>query len=167
MTTHFSTKARVTVAFAAALAIGIATPALVNAAMFDTQPANVGRVISDEQAPILVAQGQDVAQLLVRLQQLEEQNRVLNGQVEGLTFQLTQLQELVSRNEARLQALEGGAGPKPEAATQPGGVTQPEALPQDPNATPVDANGVPITDIPEQGVENLQGDTELDRTFTD
>jgi tol-pal system protein YbgF len=167
LTTHFSTKARIPVAIAAALAIGIATPALVNAAMFNTPPANVGRVISDEQAPILVAQGQDVAQLLVRLQQLEEQNRVLNGQIEGLTFQLTQLQELVSRNEARLQALEGGAGPKPDAATQPGGATQPEALPQDPNAAPVDANGVPITVIPEQGVQPLPGETEFDPTFTD
>ncbi|UJW87340.1 hypothetical protein [Devosia sp. SL43] len=165
MKTTKSTKARMGVAFAAALAIGIATPALVNAAIFNTPPANVGQVRSDEQAPILVAQGQDVAQLLVRLQQLEEQNRVLNGQVEGLTFQLTQLQELVSRNEARLQALESGAGPKPDAATQPGSVTQPEALPQDPNAVPTDANGVPLTVIPEQGVQPLPGEAEFDPTF--
>lgn len=165
MTTHLSTKVRVSVAFAAALAIGTATPALVNAAMFNTPPAEIGQVRSDEQAPVLVAQAQDVAQLLVRLQQLEEQNRVLNGQIEGLTFQLTQLQELVNRNDARLQAVEGGASPKPDAATQPSSVTRPEALPQDPNSVPVDADGVPLTIIPEQGVQPLPGEAEFDPTF--
>src|SRR5690606_68563 len=55
-----------------------------------------------------------------------------------------------------------------------GGVTQPEALPQDPNAlptdangVPVDANGVPLTDIPEQGVQPLPGEAEFDPTFDD
>jgi tol-pal system protein YbgF len=160
------------VAIATALVIGIATPALVNAAMFNTPPADVGQVLSDETPDrIHVAQAQDVAQLLVRLQQLEEQNRLLNGQIEGLTFQLTQLQEIVNRmaedNEFRFQALEGGAGPKPDAATQPGGVTQPEALPQDPAATQVDPNVAPMTDIPEQGVQPLPGEVEFDPTFTD
>jgi tol-pal system protein YbgF len=121
----------------------------------------------------------------VRIQQLEEQLRLQNGQIEGLTFQLTQLQEILNRmqedNEFRFQALEGGAGPKPDAATQPGGATQPEALPQDTNAVPtdadsvpvdangvpVDANGVPITDIPEQGVQPLPGEVEFDPTFDD
>jgi tol-pal system protein YbgF len=131
-------------------------------------------------ARIHVAQAQDTAQLLVRIQQLEEQLRLQNGQIEGLTFQLTQLQEILNRmqedNEFRFQALEGGAGPKPDAATQPGGATQPEALPQDPgavpapvdpNAVPVDANGVPLTDIPEQGVQPLPGEVEFDPTFND
>lgn len=120
---------------------------------------------------IRVAQAQDTAQLMVRIQQLEEQLRLQNGQIEGLTFQLTQLQEILNRmqedNEFRFQALEGGAGPKPDAATQPGGATQPEALPQDPNAVPVDANGVPLTDIPEQGVQPLPGEVEFDPTFND
>jgi tol-pal system protein YbgF len=165
-----STKARMGVAFAAALAIGVATPALVNAAIFNTPPANIGgQVRSDEQAPILIAQAADAAQLMVRIQQLEEQNRQLNGQIEGLTFQLTQLQELVNRmqedTDFRLQALEGGAGPKPDAATQPAGATPAEALPQDPNAVPVDANGVPLTVIPEQGVQPLPGEAEFDPTF--
>ena len=158
------------VATAAALCMGLSTPALVNAAMFSTPPANVtGRVLSDE-APVLVAQSQDTAQVLVRIQQLEEQIRLLNGQIEGLTFQLTQMQEIVNRmsedNEFRFQALEGGAGPKTDAATQSGGVMQPEALPQDP-AMAVDSNGVPITDIPEQGVQPLPGEIEFDPTFTD
>ena len=150
-------------------------------------PAELGGLSLTNAAPerIHVAQAQDTAQLLVRIQQLEEQLRLQNGQIEGLTFQLTQLQEILNRmqedNEFRFQALEGGAGPKPDAATQPGGATQPEALPQDTNAVPtdadsvpvdangvpVDANGVPITDIPEQGVQPLPGEVEFDPTFDD
>ncbi len=145
-------------------------------------PAALGGLTRTDEAPerIHVAQAQDTAQLLVRIQQLEEQLRLQNGQIEGLTFQLTQLQEILNRmqedNEFRFQALEGGAGPKPEAATQPGGATQPEALPQDPNAVPpaadpnavrTDANGVPLTDVPEQGVQPLPGEAEFDPTFDD
>jgi tol-pal system protein YbgF len=152
-----------------------------------------GLTLTNAEPPrIRVAQAQDTAQLMVRIQQLEEQLRLQNGQIEGLTFQLTQLQELLNRlqedTDFRLQALEGGAGPKPDAATQPGGATQPEALPQDPNAVPVDANGVPVdangvpvdangvpvdangvplTDIPEQGVQPLPGEVEFDPTFND
>jgi len=158
-------------ALASVLALVVATPTLVNAAMFST-PAPLGRVLSDA-APerVHVAQAADTAQLMVRLQQLEEQNRLLNGQIEGLTFQLTQMQELVNRmaedNEFRFQALEGGASPKTDAATQAGGVTQPEALPQDPANTAIDPEGVPMTDIPEQGVQPLPGEIEFDPTFTD
>lgn len=130
-------------------------------------PAELGGLTytnTPQPARIHVAQAQDTAQLMVRLQQLEEQNRLLNGQIEGLTFQLTQLQEIVNRmaedNEFRFQALEGGAPGKTDAATQPGGVTQPEVLPQDPNA-------VPMTDIPEQGVRPLPGEVEFDPTFDD
>lgn len=136
-------------------------------------PAELGSITLSDAAPerIHVAQAQDTAQLLVRIQQLEEQLRSQNGQIEGLTFQLTQLQELLNRmqedTDFRLQALEGGAGPKPDAATQPGGATQPEALPQDPNAVPMDANGVPLTDVPEQGVKPLPGEVEFDPTFDD
>src|SRR5690606_26166787 len=79
--------------------------------------------------------------------------------------------EIVNRmgedNEFRFQALEGGAGGKTEAATQPGSVTQPEVLPQDPNAVPTDENGVPLTVIPEQGVRPLPGEAEFDPTFDD
>jgi tol-pal system protein YbgF len=132
-------------------------------------PAEIGkRVISDEApARIHVAQSQEAAQLAVRIQQLEEQIRVLNGQVEGLTFQLTQMQTLIERmtedNEFRFQALEGGAGGKPEAATQPEGATPSEVLPQ----TPADESAVPLTDIPEQGVRPLPGEAEFDPTFSD
>ena len=158
-------------ALASILALGVGAPTLVQAAMF-TSPAPLGQVTSDA-APdrIHVAQAVDAAQLMVRLQQLEEQNRVLNGQIEGLTFQLTQMQELVNRmiedNEFRFQALEGGAVPKTEATTQAGGATQPEALSQDPANAETDPEGVPMTDIPEQGVQPLPGEIEFDPTFTD
>jgi len=92
-----------------------------------------------EPARIHVAQSREEAQLALQIQQLEEQIRLLTGQVEGLQFQLTQMQTLIERmtedNEFRFQQLEGGAGKKPDAATQSGGVTQPEVLPQAPAAT--------------------------------
>lgn len=133
-------------------------------------PAELGGLTLTNSQPerIHVAQAQDTAQLLVRIQQLEEQLRSQNGQIEGLLFQLTQMQEILTRmqedNEFRFQALEGGAGGKTEAATQPGGVTQPEALPQDPNSA---AAVAPMTDIPEQGVQPLPGEVEFDPTFDD
>jgi tol-pal system protein YbgF len=117
---------------------------------------------------ILVAQA-DNAQVMVRIQQLEEQLRVMNGQVEGLTFQITQLQEILNRlsedSEFRFQQLEGGGAGKTEAATQPGGATQPEALPQDP--APMGEDNVRPTIIPEQGVQPLPGEQEFDPSFDD
>lgn len=136
-------------------------------------PAELGGLTLTNAAPprIHVAQAQDTAQLMVRIQQLEEQLRLQNGQIEGLTFQLTQLQEILNRlqedTEFRFQALEGGALPKPDAAGQAGGVMRPEALPQDPNAVPTDADGVPLTNIPAQGVQPLPGEVEFDPTFDD
>ncbi|QEE21940.1 hypothetical protein FNA67_17920 [Youhaiella tibetensis] len=97
---------------------------------------------------ILVAQNAQEAQLALRIQQLEEQIRTLTGQVEGLQFQLAQMQTLVQKmnedNEYRFQQLEGGAtgapqggaGGKTEAAPQAGGVTPSGEAPQ----TPADTN---------------------------
>jgi tol-pal system protein YbgF len=77
------------------------------------------------------AQSQQEAQLAVRIQQLEEQIRLLTGQVEGLQFQLTQMQTLIERmaedNEFRFQQLEGGGVPP-----QQQGSATPEALPAQP-----------------------------------
>ncbi|WP_354059324.1 hypothetical protein [Devosia sp. 2618] len=143
------------------------------AAQNSMPPAELGGLtFTNNVAParVQVAQAQDAA-LMVRIQQLEEQLRSVNGQVEGLTFQLTQMQEIVNRlqedTEFRFQALEGGAGGKTEAVTQPGGVTQPEALPQTPNVVPQDSGAVPSTVIPEQGVQPLPGEIEFDPTFDD
>jgi tol-pal system protein YbgF len=97
-----------TLIFAAALAFSLAAPA--------------------------VAQNQNAAQLAVQVQEMQEQIRLLTGQVEGLQFQLTQMQTLLERmtedNEFRFQQLEGGAGGKPQAATEPGAETPAQRLPQ-------------------------------------
>ncbi|KKB76025.1 hypothetical protein VW35_20065 [Devosia soli] len=139
-------------------------------------PGELGGLALNNTQPdrMLVAQA-DQAQLLVRIQQLEEQLRVLNGQVEGLTFQLTQMQEIINRmqedNEFRFQQLEGGAGGKTDAVTQSGGATPPEASPQAQpqiqTPAPTGEDAVPLTDIPEQGVKPLPGEVEFDPTFTD
>lgn len=135
---------RKTLALATVMALGLSVPAQAQLFSFP----------SNEPAPAGAAQG-DAAQLVVRVQQLEEQLRSVNGQVEGLTFQLTQMQELLARTtqayEARLNALEGGTGsaPQPSATTQP--------------STPA----VPDTEIPPQGVQPLPGEAEFDPTFDD
>lgn len=89
------------------------------------------------QPPVLVAQSaRDVAALNVRISQLEEQMRTLTGQVEGLQFQMTQLQTLVQRmsedNEFRFQQLEGGTPGKTDAAPRSDGATPDAGLPQAP-----------------------------------
>jgi tol-pal system protein YbgF len=149
-----------------ALGVGLCAPAVQAQTVFPPGELS-GLSFNNDGGRILVAQA-DSAQLMVRIQQLEEQNRLLNGQIEGLTFQLTQLQEILNRfqedAEFRFQALEGGAAGKTDAATQPGGATQPEALPQDPAPSETD---VPLTDIPEQGVQPLPGEVEFDPTFDD
>ncbi|HVY50085.1 MAG TPA: tol-pal system protein YbgF [Devosia sp.] len=90
------------------------------------------------------AQSQLDAQLTVRVQQLEEQVRDLTGQIQGLQFTLTQMQEQLQKmqddNEFRFQQLEGGnagagkggAGKKTDAATQAGDATPAGALPPAP-----------------------------------
>jgi len=85
-----------------------------------------------------VAQSREVAQINVRLDQLEEQMRMLTGQVEGLQFQLTQLQALIERlqqdYDLRFQDLEGGGPGKTEAAPSSGGAT-PSGAVSPPQAT--------------------------------
>ena len=114
------------------------------------------------------AQSKSEAQLIVRMQELEDQVRTLTGQVEGLQFQLTQMQELIQKmqddNEFRFQQLEGGAGKKTDAATQSGGVTPPGALPQAPDVgTQTTSDAVP-TPAPLDGavVPEAPADTAMD-----
>jgi tol-pal system protein YbgF len=66
--------------------------------------------------------------------QLEEQMRTLTGQIEGLQFQMTQMQTLIQNmqadTDARFSALGVGAPGKTEAAPQSGGATPPAETPQ-------------------------------------
>jgi tol-pal system protein YbgF len=110
---HLSLKAgasRAVLAFTVALAAGIFAPEFV------------------------VAQSSNEAQLVVRVQELEATVRDLTGQVQGLQFTLTQMQQQLQKmqddNEFRFQQLEGGAGKKSEAVTHSGGATPPGASPQ-------------------------------------
>lgn len=85
--------------------------------------------------PIVVAQVADTANVNVRLDQLEQEARTLTGQVQGLQFQMTQLQTLLERmqsdTDARFTALEGGKPlGKTKAAPQAGGVTPAGEAPQ-------------------------------------
>jgi tol-pal system protein YbgF len=105
---------------AAVLLAGLAVPALTS-------------------APALAQNARDTAQLVLRIQDLEQQVRDLTGQVQGLQFQLTQLQTLVDRsnqdNDFRFKALEGGSGGgagKTDAAGPSGSLSAPASPPQNP-----------------------------------
>jgi tol-pal system protein YbgF len=129
---------------ALAIGLGFATPC----AMAQSLPPGElsGLSLTNSTPPRLhLAQAQDTAQLLVRIQQLEEQNRVLNGQIEGLTFQMTQMQTAIEQ-------LQSGRG---------------AAAPSTPAAAPTGETAVPLTEIPEGGVRPLPGEVEFDPTFTD
>jgi len=85
--------------------------------------------------PVLVAQSsREAATLNLRIAQLEEQVRVLTGQVEGLQFQLAQMQTLLERmqedTDARFSAVEGGGRGKTDAAPGSGGAMPSGGLPQ-------------------------------------
>ncbi len=97
---------------------------------------------------ILVAQSRDVAAVNLRLSQIEEQMRVLVGQMEGLQFQMTQYQTLIERLqediEFRFQQLEGNNSGKTEAATRSGGAMPSAGLPQSPElSAPLDFDTPP------------------------
>lgn len=63
--------------------------------------------------------GRDDSQANVRINQVEEQMRVLTGQIEELNFQIRQLQDQIRRmqedNEYRFQQLEGSTGNRSDA----------------------------------------------------
>jgi len=117
-------------------------------------PANVG------DGRILVAQNnQNTAELLVRIQDLESLVRTLTGRIEGLEFQLTQMQTQLAKqaedNEFRFQELEGGAVGKPQAAAPTDGVMPSDTLPQAPadqlpataDTQPSDMDMLPMDDL--------------------
>jgi tol-pal system protein YbgF len=101
-----------------------------------------------------MAQTRTEAQLQLQIQELQEQIRLLTGQVEGLQFQLTQMQTLVERmskdNEFRFQQLEGTAGAPP---ADTGAITL-DAAPVAPDATATSA-------LPEPAPLDLTGGADL------
>jgi tol-pal system protein YbgF len=147
---------------AALLTAVLAAPAA--AARSALQPAPLPPADIAQPERLHVAQSQEAAQLAVRIQQLEEQIRLLTGQVEGLTFQVTQMQTQLEAqaadNEFRFQQLEGGAGGKPQAATESGGATPAAELPQTPDAaTAADPNAIPVLPDSEVPMDNI-GDSQ-------
>jgi len=111
-----------------------------------TPPEKIGTVQAGK--TVLVAQSRDVAAINLRLSQVEEQMRVLVGQMEGLQFQMTQFQTLIERmkqdTDFRFQQLEGTNSGKTEAATQSGGATLPAGLPQNPELSAPLNLGAPL-----------------------
>ena len=98
---------------------------------------------TDADPVILVAQTTpEAAALLVRIQELEEQLRLMTGTVEGLQFQITQMQTLLERLTS--------PGASPPAATTPG--------------TPASADQ--SLAIPDGGVTPAPGEVEIDPTFS-
>jgi tol-pal system protein YbgF len=93
----------------AALAVAALGTALLTAA-----PASAGLFGSDPAPPALGQQ--DAAQQAVRIDNMEQQVRTLNGRIDELTHQIEQLQLMLKRaqedNQFRLQQLEGGKGQK-------------------------------------------------------
>lgn len=96
--------------------------ATLGAALLAAAPASAGLFGSDPTPPAAVGQ-QDAAQQAVRLDNMEQQMRTLNGRIDELTHQIEQLQNVLKRaqedNEFRLQQLEGGKGQKRSEAAPP------------------------------------------------
>jgi tol-pal system protein YbgF len=88
------------------------------------------RAETGEERPVRMAQAADP---LLRINQLEEELRRINGRVEELSFQLLQAQEDMRKyredTEFRFQELEGGSGDASPAST---GERRTEALPDEP-----------------------------------
>lgn len=89
-------------------------------------PASAGLFGSDPTPPAAIPGQQDAAQQAVRIDNMEQQMRQLNGRIDELSHQIEQLQNILKRaqedNEFRLQKLEGGKGQKRSEATPPASV---------------------------------------------
>lgn len=134
--------------YAALLATVLTVPALAATSPLPSDGPTLLPSRTATESRIHVAQNQQSsAQLLVRIQELEDLIRTLTGRVEGLEFQLTQMQTQLQKqsedNEFRFQQLEGGAGGKPQAAAPTDGVTPSDTLPQSP-AQQTPAQNAPV-----------------------
>ncbi|CAI9418512.1 Cell division coordinator CpoB [Pleomorphomonas sp. T1.2MG-36] len=104
----FRPPSRLRSATLAAAALGLA--------LLAAAPASAGLFGSDPTPPASIPGQQDAAQQAVRLDNMEQQMRQLNGRIDELTHQIEQLQNLLKRSqedtEFRFQQLEGGKGQK-------------------------------------------------------
>ncbi len=94
------------------------------AALLIAGPASAGLFGSDPTPPAAIPGQQDAAQQAVRLDNMEQQMRVISGRIDEMAHQIEQLQNLLKRaqedNEFRLQQLEGGGkGQKRSEAAPP------------------------------------------------
>jgi tol-pal system protein YbgF len=110
-----------------------------------------------------LAQSRAEAQLQLQIQQLQEQIRLLTGQVEGLQFTVTnlqsQMQTMSEDNEFRFQQLEGTSGAAPAAAPQAPAPVEPApannaALP-DPQPLDLTGGGMGQSSDPLVGSNNM------------
>ncbi len=104
-------------------------------------------------APIKVAQSsRNLATINVKISELEEQIRILTGQVEGLQFQMTQLQTFLERQqedyEFRFQQLEGGGLGKIDAAPS-------QQVKQPVNEVSLNQNELSATNLTNDNFDNL------------
>lgn len=154
--------------YAALLASVLTVPALAATGPLPVDDATLPAPRMVAETRIHVAQNQQSsAQLLVRIQELEDLIRTLTGRVEGLEFQLTQMQTQLQKqtedNEFRFQQLEGGAGGKPQAAAPTDGVTPSDTLPQSPAQDTAAPNAPATADTapqPEQPTPLADGGTD-------
>jgi len=119
--------------------------------------------------PMVLAQSGDAS---IRVQQLEEQIRQLNGRIEEMSFQLLQMQEQMRKtqedNEFRFQELEkseNGAAGKPAVAASGQGTTAVPAPPADDVARIIDTPPQASPETQPQGAapgETVLGSIEFD-----
>ncbi|MBC8129281.1 MAG: tol-pal system protein YbgF [Rhizobiaceae bacterium] len=99
---------------------------------------------------------------LQRINQLEEDNRRLNGRVEELSFQLLQMQEQLRKmqedNEFRFQELEGGRASGAAANGQRTEAAPPRTSPSTSTGTAGVATGLPPASAEEDEIGSLLGD---------
>ena len=127
--------------------------AALGAALLTTAPASAGLFGSDPTPPANIPGQQDAAQQAVRIDNMEQQMRQLNGRIDELTHQIDQLQNLLKRaqedTEFRLQQLEGGGkGQKRSEAISP--ATPPAANTAAANTAPLNGEA-PMDSVGEGG----------------
>ena len=146
----------------AALLMTAAVPASALTLPFDLgrAPAVQQHAAAPEESrpPVLYAQMADPVQ---RINQLEEDNRRLNGKIEELSFQVLQLQEQLRKaqedNEFRFQELEGKGSKRTEAAPSTGTEAEAAAAPTKTAELPPTAQTQPPAPQPSSSGDEIGG----------